>query len=162
MITAAWLLLLMLLTWFFNSQLDRQRNPNRQVLTATSATGLPEVQLKRNRFGHYVASGLINGQPAEFMLDTGATDVSIPLSIAERLGLEKGQPLVYQTANGAIRAWQTMLDEIQLGDLRVGPVRASINPGFSGEDILLGMSFLKQLDFSQQGNTLTLKQRSGD
>jgi aspartyl protease family protein len=161
MITAAWLLLLMLLTWFFNSQLDRQRNPNRQVLTATSATGLPEVQLKRNRFGHYVASGLINGQPAEFMLDTGATDVSIPLPIAERLGLEKGQPLVYQTANGTIRAWQTMLDEIQLGDLRVGPVRASINPGFSGEDILLGMSFLKQLDFSQQGNTLTLKQRSG-
>ena len=79
MITAAWLLLLMLLTWFFNSQLDRQRNPNRQVLTATSTTGLPEVQLKRNRFGHYVASGLINGQPAEFMLDTGATDVSIPL-----------------------------------------------------------------------------------
>ena len=80
----------------------------------------------------------------------------------ERLGLEKGQPLVYQTANGAIRAWQTLLDEIRLGDLRVGPVRASINPGFSGEDILLGMSFLKQLDFSQQGNTLTLKQRSGD
>jgi aspartyl protease family protein len=62
----------------------------------------------------------------------------------------------------AIRAWQTLLDEIRLGDLRVGPVRASINPGFSGEDILLGMSFLKQLDFSQQGNTLTLKQRSGD
>jgi aspartyl protease family protein len=162
MITAAWLLLLVLLTWFFSSQLDRQRNPNRQVLTATSAEGLPEVQLQRNRFGHYVASGLINGQPVEFMLDTGASDVSIPLPVAERLGLEKGQALVYQTANGTIRAWQTMLDEIRLGDLRVGPVRASINPKFSGESILLGMSFLKELDFSQQGNTLTLKYRSGD
>jgi aspartyl protease family protein len=162
MIIAAWLLLLVLLTWFFNSQLDRQRNPNRQVLTATSAGGLPEVQLKRNRFGHYVASGQINGQPVEFMLDTGASDVSIPLPVAERLGLEKGPPMYYQTANGTIRAWQTTLDEIRLGDLRVGPVRASINPKFAGEAILLGMSFLKELDFSQQGNTLTLKYRSVD
>jgi aspartyl protease family protein len=161
MITAAWLLLLVLLTWFFNHQLDRQRNPNRQVLTATSAEGLPEVKLKRNRFGHYVASGWINGQPVEFMLDTGASDVSIPLPVAERLGLEKGPPVFYQTANGTIRAWQTTLDEIRLGDLRVGPVRASINPKFTGEGILLGMSFLKELDFSQQGNTLTLKYRSG-
>jgi aspartyl protease family protein len=162
MIAAAWLLVLVLLTWFFNRQLDRQHNPNRQVLTSTTAGGLPEVQLQRNRFGHYVASGLINGQPVEFMLDTGATDVSIPLPVAERLGLEKGQPQMYQTANGTITAWQTRLDEIRLGDLRAGPVRASINPMFTGEGILLGMSFLKELDFSQQGNTLTLKYRSGD
>jgi aspartyl protease family protein len=157
MIIAAWILLLVLLTWFFNAQLERQRNPNRQVLSATTAEGTTAVQLERNRFGHYVASGFINAEPVEFMLDTGASDVSIPLPVAERLGLKKGRSLVYQTANGSITAWQTTLDEIRLGELRVGPVRASINPYMDGDGILLGMSFLKQLDFSQQGNTLTLK-----
>ena len=75
---------------------------------------------------------------------------------AEDLGLQKGQPVTYQTANGPIRAWQTVVDEIRLGELRVGRVRASINPNDTTPGILLGMSFLKHLDFSQQGNTLTL------
>jgi len=157
MIIAAWLLLLALLTWFFNEQLDKQHNPNRQVMSAISADGQPQVTLQRNRFGHYVATGLINAQPVVFMLDTGATDVSVPLSVAEKLGLEKGPPLQYHTANGTVRAWQTVIHEISLGDLRVGPVRASINPAVQGDEVLLGMSFLKQLDFNQQGNTLTLK-----
>jgi aspartyl protease family protein len=160
MIIAAWLLLLGLLTWFFNTQLEQQRNPNRQVMNTTAADGSTAVHLERNRFGHYVASGYINARPVEFMLDTGASDVSIPLPVAERLGLKKGPGVVYQTANGAITAWQTTVDEIRLGDLRVGPVRASINPHMDGEGILLGMSFLKQLDFSQQGNTLTLQYSS--
>ncbi|UCC55085.1 MAG: TIGR02281 family clan AA aspartic protease [Gammaproteobacteria bacterium] len=157
MIVAAWLLLLALLTWFFNESLNRQHNPNQLVMTAMSADGQPEVRLKRNRFGHYVATGQINSQPVVFMLDTGATDVSVPLPVAEKLGLEKGQPVQYRTANGTIRAWQTVIDEIRLGDLGIGPVRASINPGTQGDEILLGMSFLKHLDFKQQGDTLTLR-----
>jgi aspartyl protease family protein len=156
MVIAAWVLLLVLLTLFFNRQLDRQTNPNQQ-LASHMAEGIPEVQLQRNRFGHYVATGTINGQAVEFMLDTGATDVSIPAAIAERLGLQRGQATSYHTANGTITAWQTIADEIQLGPLRLGPVRASINPHDHSNAVLLGMSFLKQLDFSQQGNTLTLK-----
>jgi aspartyl protease family protein len=156
MIVAAWVLLLLLLTRFFNDRLDAQRNPNRHLATATS-TETPEVRLERNRFGHYVASGTINGHPVEFMLDTGATDVSIPATVADRIGLERGRRAYYQTANGTIAVWQTTLTEIQLGPLRLGPVAASINPNSGDAAVLLGMSFLQQLDFSQQGNTLTLK-----
>ena len=155
MIIAAWILLLVLLTWFFNDHLERKRNPNREL--ASVQGGTPEVRLERNRYGHYVASGAINGKPVEFMLDTGATDVSIPVAVAERLGLQRGQAVYYHTANGTVRAWQTTVDVIQLGPLRAGQVRASINPHDSGESVLLGMSFLKEMDFSQQGNTLTLK-----
>jgi len=156
MVIAAWILLLALLTLFFNDRLDRQKNPNQRLATAMT-DGIPEVRLQRNRFGHYVATGSINGQPVEFMLDTGATDVSIPAGIADRLKLQRGQAVSYHTANGTITAWQTIADEIQLGPLRLGPVRASINPHDHSNAVLLGMSFLKQLDFSQQGNTLTLK-----
>ena len=155
MIIAAWVLLLVLLTWFFNDHLERKRNPNRQL--GSMYDGVPEVRLERNRYGHYVATGALNGQPVEFMLDTGASDVSIPVAIADRLGLQRGQAVYYHTANGTVRAWQTSVEVIQLGPLRAGPVRASINPHASGEAVLLGMSFLKELDFSQQGNTLTLR-----
>jgi aspartyl protease family protein len=89
MIIAAWILLLVLLTWFFNDHLEGRRNPNRQL--ATVHDGVPEVRLERNRYGHYVATGAINGHAVEFMLDTGATDVSIPVAIADRLELQRGQ-----------------------------------------------------------------------
>lgn len=157
MVTAAWILLLALLTWFFTDWLESQRNPNRNLASNYESGSMPEVQLQRNRYGHYVATGSINGMRVEFMLDTGATDVSIPVAVADRLGLERGRVAHYTTANGRIAVWQTLVDEIGLGPLRLGPVRASINPHFTGEAILLGMSFLKQLDFSQQGNTLTLR-----
>ncbi len=156
MIIAAWILVLILLTLFFNNQLDRQRNPNHQLAT-NMTEGVAEVRLQRNRSGHYVATGSINGQPVEFMLDTGATDVSIPVAIADRLGLQRGRAMSYRTANGTITAWQTIADEVQLGPLTLGPIRASINPHDKSNAILLGMSFLKHLDFSQQGNTLTLR-----
>ena len=81
MIVAAWVLVLALLTLFFNDRLEQQRNPNRSLKT-TTADGMPEVQLKRNRFGHYVATGSINGQDVEFMLDTGASVVSVPVAVA--------------------------------------------------------------------------------
>ena len=132
-------LLLVLLTLFFNDRLERQRNPNMQVMTSTTAGGAPAVRLERNRYGHYVASGFINGRPVEFMLDTGASDVSIPLSVAEEIGLQKGRPVTYQTANGTIRAWQTVVDEIRLGELGVGPVRASINPRLGIEGLVRTM-----------------------
>ena len=156
MVIAAWVILLVLLTVFFTDRIDKQNNPNRQLATVTT-DGIPEVRLQRNRQGHYVASGTINGQAVEFMLDTGATDVSIPAPIAEKLGLKRGRAMTYQTANGAITAWQTTVDTIQLGQLQLGPIRASINPNDSSGAVLLGMSFLRHLDFSQQGNTLTLK-----
>jgi aspartyl protease family protein len=161
MIIAAWVLLLLLLTWFFNDRLEARRNPNRQLPT-TAVNENPEVRLQRNRSGHYIASGTINGHPVEFMLDTGATDVSIPAAVADSIGLERGRRAYYQTANGMIAAWQTTLDEIQLGPLRLGPVTASINPNNADTAVLLGMSFLRQLDFSQQGNTLTLQYATPD
>ena len=156
MVIAAWIILLVLLTMFFNNRLDKQNNPNHRLSTVTQ-DGVPEVRLQRNRSGHYVATGLINDQAVEFMLDTGATDVSIPAEIADHIGLKRGRATTYQTANGTISAWQTTVDEIRLGPLRLGPIRASINPNDSSSAVLLGMSFLRHLDFSQQGNTLTLR-----
>ncbi len=161
MMFAGWIVLLILLTLLFNNWLDRQHNPNDKVLTETTAGGMIEVVLDRNRMGHYLASGEINGQPVTFLLDTGATDISIPAFLADRLGLEKGAPRRYQTANGTITTYGTRLASVRLGGIERHNVRAHINPGMRQGEVLLGMSFLKHLELVQRGKRLTLRQYPG-
>ena len=157
MVGAMWLLLLGLLTLFFNDFLEQQYNPNQQI-ASVQRNGQQELELQRNKYGHYVASGMINQQPVVFMLDTGATDISIPLKVAKRLGLQPGRAVTYQTANGPALNYATQLDSVSLGDITLYNLPASINPNVNQDDVLLGMSFLKHLEFSQKGNTLTLRQ----
>jgi len=153
-----WIALLALLTLYFGDVLQRQRNPNSDVATAVGAGGAREVKLKRNRMGHYVTSGTINGEAVVFLLDTGATGVAIPAALAERLALPRGRPFVSNTANGRTRSYQTRLDEVAIGDIRLRDVDAAITPGLTMNEVLLGMSFLKHIEFAQRGNTLTLRQ----
>jgi len=160
MAIAAWLLVLGLLTLFFNNWLEDQRNPNRQVHGMTAANGVREVILQRNRYGHYVANAAINGRAVEVLLDTGATLVSVPDGLARALDLRRGPAIPVETANGTITTYATRLSRIQLGDIVVHDVTAAINP--RSDDVLLGMSFLKHLEFTQRGDTLTLHQYGPD
>lgn len=159
MTLAAWLVVLVLATWYLDGFLDREHNPNEKVIT-TEENGTREITLQRNRQGHYVSSGKINDVAVRFMLDTGATDVSIPQKIAARLQLKPGPAHDVITANGRIRVFATILSRIQIGDIVLQDVRASINPYMDEEEILLGMSFLKHLEFTQRGDQLILRQYS--
>lgn len=153
MIITAWLVIFILFAWYFSRELDKQHNPNENILK----NGTAEVVLQRNRFGHYVVIGEINGYEVEFMLDTGATDVAIGAVLAEELGLKKGRSRIYHTANGQVLGYLTQLDTVRVGNILINGVRGSINTGLKGRQVLLGMSFLKHLEFTQRGNTLTLR-----
>lgn len=157
MLTAAWIIALGMLTWLFSAWQDRDRNPNHAVGGLIHADGAREVVLERNREGHYLASGRINGTEVRFMLDTGATLVSVPEKLAKQLGLEAGPPLEVETANGTVTAYFTRLNSVSLGNIALHDIRASINPHMEGEEVLLGMSFLRKLEFTQKGDTLVLR-----
>lgn len=148
-----------LLTALFDDAIEQQRNPNEAPHSTTTDDGQVTIVLARNRSGHYVFNGFVNGLPVEFLLDTGATDVSVPAAVANRLGLPRGAPLRALTANGVTTAFATMIESLAVGELEERNIRASIVPNLPGEQILLGMSFLKRLDFSQRGDTLILSQR---
>jgi aspartyl protease family protein len=149
-----WIFALVVLTLFFNNWLNERENPNQSILS----TGLNNepVTLKRNHQGHYVASGLINGEPVVFLLDTGATLVSVPEHLAERIGLEKGRSHLVSTANGTVSVYSTQLDEVQLGHISMRGVRADINPYMDDDTVLMGMSFLQHLELKQVGDTLSI------
>jgi aspartyl protease family protein len=66
-----------------------------------------------------------------------------------------------QTANGMVETWTTRLDTLDLGGLVAHNVRASVLPNMPGDEILLGMSYLKRLELLQRGDTLTLRPHSG-
>ncbi len=157
MIFLAWIGAAVLLSWLFARELDKQDNPNQSVETLRINQGV-EVRLTRNRTGHYVATGRINGRDVEFFLDTGATHVALGESLAEELNLERGAPGYTRTANGTIVTYQTVLDRVELGGIEIRDVTASINPRMPGEDVLLGMSFLKHLEIIQRGDRLLLRQ----
>ena len=158
MAIAMWLIVLWLLASFFANWFEKEHNPNQNFAGSVTSSGVKEVELIRNRKGHYVSSGFINDQRVVFMLDTGATDISIPLHIAEELQLKTGPRIQFQTAAGASWGYATVLDSVAIGNIELNNVRASINPNVQDLDILLGMTFLKHLEFTQRGDTLTLRQ----
>ncbi|QGZ28662.1 retropepsin-like aspartic protease family protein [Stutzerimonas stutzeri] len=161
MLVLAWGAGLLLATQFFADWEQSRFNPNREPVSVVQGDQI-EVRLDSNSQGHFVADGLINGEPVTFLLDTGATDVAIPAEQAERLDLARGAPVALQTANGVTTGYRTVLESLTLGNIVLHDVRALIAPGFGGEQVLLGMSALKQLEFTQRAGTLVLRQHATD
>jgi len=112
--------------------------------------------------GHFNVDARLNGRRAKVLVDTGATYVAINESTARKIGIRlKDSDFKYKvrTANGITMAAGAMIDEIEIGRVRVKNVQASISRDASLSTILLGMSFLKKLDgFEINGNELILSQ----
>jgi aspartyl protease family protein len=159
LLVLAWIAGLFLASRFFGDWEQRQENPNREVSSSHGA-GFVEVRLQGNRQGHFMADGKVNGQTVTFMLDTGATEVAIPQAIASRLALDKGLPVTLNTANGATQGYRTRLASLALGDIHLTQVSAVVVPGLPGEQILLGMSALKRLEFTLRDGTMLLRQNT--
>lgn len=134
----AWLLLLGLLYLFFRDELEPNRTPASEIRT----DGVRVVTLQADRQGHFGGTLLINGAPARFLLDTGATAVAVSQRLAERLQLPKGQAYQTATANGIATVYRSQISELRLGDIVLYQIEASIVPDLTGSEILLGMSAL--------------------
>jgi aspartyl protease family protein len=153
MLWIAWLLLLGGGWWVADHWLAQQANPNQQpVITANG-----EVVLQRNRDGHYVADGEINGHKVTFMVDTGATSVALSSRLARVIDVKRGAAIQVDTANGLALGYQTRLNTVRLGDIVVHEVSAVFSDGMMDDTVLLGMSFLKHVEFTQRANQLTLR-----
>jgi len=152
MMRLTWVIGLALASYFFQHWIDYKRNPNQNV----HFTNDQKVVLKQNARGHYIAPGMINNMPVIFLLDTGATDVVVPQTLADKLGLSRSSSTQVTTANGMITVYNTILREVSLGGLKGSKIDAVINPYMDESTVLLGMSFLRNLSIVQQSGHLTL------
>jgi aspartyl protease family protein len=154
---SGWIIGFLLLALIFSNILDYQANPNQSVATSQSSQ-FKQIILERNRYGHYVFDGEINGKPVTFLVDTGATTTSIPANLQEYLHLKAGPAFNVSTANGIATAYMTRLDELKMGEILLTDIKASLNPGLPDNSILLGMNVLKRMELVQRGDTLIIKQ----
>lgn len=124
-------------------------------------SGPRSVSLAADASGHFVADIRINGLFIKGLLDTGATQIALPLSEARRIGIDppaSDYRAPVNTASGQTQAARVKLREVRLESIVVQDVDALvIREGL--EVTLIGMSFFKQLQSTEmRGAMLVLKQ----
>jgi len=127
---------------------------------AAPASDRQSVTLAADMRGHYHAEGSVNGVAVRFMVDTGATAVSLPLAEAARMGIDyhAGQRIGLRTANGVTTGYRVRLDTVTVGAIELQGVDAVlIEKGL--DTPLLGMSFLNRMEMRRDGDSMMLIRR---
>ena len=110
--------------------------------------GRQEIAIPASRDGHFYLDGAINGVPLKFMIDTGATYVSVGEDFARAAGLPKGITGYFNTANGAVEGEIVRGLDVEADALRVSGLSVAITPSH-GMVGLLGQNFLRHFEVSQ-------------
>jgi aspartyl protease family protein len=128
---------------------------------SAASPGRQSVTLSADARGHFVTTGSINGGSVRFLVDTGATFVSLPAAEAKRLGIDylHGQRGQMQTANGAATAYRVKLDTVKVGDIELNNVDAVVSENDALGVTLLGMSFLNRMEMKRDGQSMSLTKR---
>lgn len=113
------------------------------------------ITIYRDADQHFRIDGNIDGATANFLIDTGATFIAIPESIAKQARLKKGRAVNARTAGGISKAYYTKIKMLQLGPYKFKNVSAMILTEL-GNECLLGMNILKRFESRQDGEKLEL------
>ena len=110
--------------------------------------------------GHFVTDGTINGKTVRFVVDTGATYVSMGADQARDLGIDflKGDRGTMSTANGLTTAYKVKLNSVRIGDVQLYNVDGLVSQQ-PMPFVLLGNSFLTRFQMKRENDTLTLVKR---
>ena len=122
---------------------------------------LSQVRIYPNNQGLYFTEGKINRSTVKFLVDTGATFVTMSAQVARRLNIDyrKGVQSHAQTASAIVPIWQIKLASVTVGGITVRNVDASIIEQTPLTEVLLGNSFLKHTTLQRSGSVLSLEKR---
>lgn len=122
--------------------------------------GGTQIVIAAGSGGHFVSDGAINGKMVRFLVDTGATSVSMSEAEAKRLGIDysRGQAGLARTANGTVTAHRVRLASVRVGDVTIYDVEAIVVPA-PMELVLLGNSFLSRFQMRRDADVLVLDKR---
>lgn len=139
--------------------MDRWQQPR-----AARVTSSGELVIARHADGHFRIAGSINGEPVMFLVDTGASVVSVSDALARRAGLEGGDVAQFRTANGVREGRMVRARQIQLqGGVAVSGLRVGVGLELgTGDDAqaLLGQNFLQHFDVRMDRESLRLRPRA--
>ena len=130
-----------------------------QISSSFKAAEVAEVRIPRADNGHYFVSGFINGRPVDFMVDTGATSIAMNLHHAEQLGVNfrRGNKSTASTAGGMVNTYHVPLDKLTIGNITLRQVDATVVIGDFPSQVLLGNSFLSQVEMTEEEGVMVLR-----
>ena len=131
-----------------------------QIGGSYARPALAKVRIWPTPNSMYLVLGSINGYPVKFIVDTGATLVSLSGREAKRLGIDYrvvGTPGQSSTASGIEKIYTVNLDRVKVGDIELRNVLGAVHDGDFPPAALLGMSFLSRLNMRQDGQVLELE-----
>jgi aspartyl protease family protein len=136
---------------------------NQRIGASHGDSGAARVLLTGDAKGHFLTTVVVNGVSMQFLVDTGATSVTISAADAKRANLQysTAERVIMQTANGITSAYKVKFDTVKVGDITLNNVDGTVLEGnaLGGRFGLLGMSFLSRTDMKREGDTLTLTKR---
>lgn len=119
-----------------------------------------EIVITASQDGHFYVNGEANGKRLRFMVDTGASDITLSRQAAVQIGIDlKSLQFTkqYRTANGIVYGAPYALEKFSIGPFEFEGIKVSINQAEMSES-LLGMSFLGRLQsFESRGSKLYLR-----
>lgn len=111
--------------------------------------------------GHFYATGTVGGKPARFLVDTGASMVTVSDAFAQQAGLAGGTPTVFKTANGDLQGRVLTDVPVSMGSAQVSGVRVGVGlVGAEPDEALLGQSFLNKFEITLADRQMTLKPKA--
>jgi len=128
---------------------------------STRSSGTQSVILTADNRGHFITTGTINGISVRFLVDTGASLISMSSAEAKRLGINyiAGQKSFSTTANGVVPTFRIKIDEVRLGDVTLNNVDGVVHASDALPIVLLGMSFLNRMEMKRDGEKMMLTKR---
>jgi aspartyl protease family protein len=120
-------------------------------------TAQGDLKIARARDGHFYAPGTVNGKSTLFLVDTGASAVTVSEEFAKSAGLPDGQPTIFNTANGPLQGRTVRDVPVSVGPISVSAVTVGVGlVGRQPGDALLGQSFLSKFEVTLSKEELTL------
>jgi aspartyl protease family protein len=119
-----------------------------------------DLVIHRSQDGHFYTTGTINGREAKFMVDTGASLVSVSEAFAQKALIRGGVPTTFKTANGDRPGYMVEGVAVSIGPVSLTNIKVGVGLSGSDEhDALLGQSFLSQFDITMTKNQMVLRSR---
>ncbi|UCH47352.1 MAG: retroviral-like aspartic protease family protein [Betaproteobacteria bacterium] len=124
----------------------------------TTQSGGYQITIPVARDGHFYLEGAINGQQVTFLVDTGASYVSVGSDVARRANLPEGVTGVFSTANGSVEGRIVRRQSVRADVFEISGISVAVMPGSSPYG-LLGQNFLRHFSVSQSDGKLVLRMR---